>query len=120
MNLAPIVRNRTGRYDLTVYAENGGRQNLANTSLIIRFKLQPYFSDSQASFSLQYGTGLTITDTVNGEIRMVVAAALTEALNWTTNPLTIPLYFDSVLTDSDGNEWPVKGLSGILPVVPWG
>ena len=117
MNIPPLQRNRRGLYDITIYDENGDRQDLAGCSLNMYFKENKTHTDAQASVTMSIGSGLTVTSEINGEVQMEFTAANTNALNWSNAPLTIPLYYSTQLTDAATKTWPVGGLSGVFPIV---
>lgn len=117
VNLTPVQRNRRQPYDLVFYEEDGvTRQDLANCSIIMYFKTSPDDADAAAEFTKELGDGLTVEDEDQGEVRLVIDAADTEALDWSRRPAKIPLYFSTILTDAAGAEWALSDLSGVLPV----
>jgi hypothetical protein len=117
MNLPPLQRNRRGVFNLTIYGEDGGRQNLTGGGLDMYFKTNKIHTDAQAALHKSIGSGLTLVDAVNGEVQLELAAADSNGLDWSNGVLKIPLYFSTVFTDTAAKTWPVTGLSGVLPVV---
>jgi len=117
MNLPPLQRNRRGVFNITIYDESGARQNLTGCSVIIYFKDNKNKTDAQANFTRSIGSGLTVVSMTQGELQLEVTAANTNALDWSQSPLTIPLYWSTVLTDGAGKTWPVHGLAGVFPIV---
>ena len=118
MNIPPLQRARRGLYDLVFYDENGDRQDLAGCSILMYFKSAKTHTDAQAEFTKSIGSGLTVISESLGEVQLEVTTINTSTdLDWSRDPLAIPLYFSTVLTDAAAKTWAVNGGSGIFPIV---
>jgi hypothetical protein len=104
-----LVRGDTNEYDIEV-KKGTVAQNLTGMSLRFTAKTDPLDPDADAEIRKTIGSGITVTDAVQGKARLTLLPADTASMP-IGNPTsrgeyyTTPLSWDLQMTDSSGNVY---------------